>query len=134
MKSNAVRVLVCASVVALSGRIWGQDTPAQTTVEEQIKQLAELGPGIHKVKQDERKALKSCVVVGQARISTALGQAKGLEVARRNARLSAEKEFVKWVRTNVASVETRQRRRSFCLRVPTGWSRSPASRQKSPRR
>ena len=74
--------------------------------EDQIKQLANLGPGVHKVKTDETTgALKSCVVVGQARITTVLGLNKGLMTARRDARLSAENEFVKWVETNSQGVQ-----------------------------
>ena len=74
--------------------------------EDQIKQMANLGPGVHKIKTDETTgALISCVVVGQARITTVLGLNKGLITARRDARLSAENEFTKWVETNSQGVQ-----------------------------
>lgn len=74
--------------------------------EDQIKQFANLGPGIHNIKKDDSGAMKSCIVVGQSRISTVLGLNKGLIDARRNARLSAEQEFVKWVKSNVKAVQS----------------------------
>ena len=84
--------------------------------EDQIKQLAMLGPGVHKIKKNESSgALLSCVVVGQARISTVLGLSEGLIDARRNAKQNAEAEFVKWVKTNVKVVETNGKERILKL-------------------
>jgi len=78
----------------------------QATAQDSIKELAELGPGVHKVKKTENNVFKSCVVVGEARISTVLGMSKGLATARRNARLKAESEFVSWLKTNTSSVRS----------------------------
>lgn len=47
-------------------------------------------------------------MVGQARISTALGKAKGLEVARDKADLGASAEFVKWLNEDTAVYESRE--------------------------
>lgn len=96
MKMKLMLGIVLAAFVA--GQSYAQ--------EDQIKQLANLGPGIHNIKKDDSGAMKSCVVVGQSRISTALGLNKGLIDARRNARLSAEQEFVKWVKSNVKAVQS----------------------------
>lgn len=58
---------------------------------------AELGPGVHGVKTDNKGVITSCVVVGQSRISTVLGKSKGLELARQKARLDASGQFAKWL-------------------------------------
>ena len=59
------------------------ENPADATAQENaaktqdsIQELAELGPGVHRVKKTANNVLKSCVVVGQARISTVLGKSK----------------------------------------------------------
>lgn len=78
----------------------------QTTAQDSIKELAELGPGVHKVKKTDNNVFRSCVVVGQSRISTVLGISKGLETARRNAKLKAEAEFVSWLKTHTSSVRS----------------------------
>jgi hypothetical protein len=84
----------------------GEDAAAPApTPEDSIKQLADLGPGVHKVKKDEGGHLQSCVIVGQSRISTVLGPAKGLETARKRARMNAQAEFVRWMKTAVAAVQ-----------------------------
>ena len=90
-----------------------KDTP---TMQNLIKELAELGPGVHKVKKTENNVFKSCVVVGQARISTVLGISKGLETARRNAKLKAEAEFVSWLKTHTASVRSLGDETEFTLK------------------
>jgi len=46
-----------------------------------MSKIAQTGPGVYAVKKDDRGRIKSCVVVGQARISTVLGKAAGLEAA-----------------------------------------------------
>jgi hypothetical protein len=66
-------------------------------VEKQMEKVVALGPGIHKIQKDKKGHIFSCVVVGQSRISTALGKAKGLEMARDNANLVCSAEFVKWL-------------------------------------
>ena len=83
-----------------------KDVKDEPTTQISIKELAELGPGVYKVKKGENNVFKSCVVVGQARISTVLGAGKGLATARRNAKSKAESEFVSWLKTNTSSVRS----------------------------
>jgi hypothetical protein len=52
----------------------------------------------------ENGRLKSLKVVGQDRISTVLGAAKGLQTAQKRASLKANAAFVEWMKNNVASV------------------------------
>ena len=95
-------------IAALTGSVLtvrGEDATPGTTPEDAIKQLADLGPGVHKIKKDDGGHLQSCVIVGQSRISTVLGTAKGLEVARKRARMNAQAEFVRWMKTAVAAVQ-----------------------------
>ncbi|MBO5904951.1 MAG: hypothetical protein J6Q84_00875 [Kiritimatiellae bacterium] len=94
-------------------------TTARESVEKEqnsIQMLAELGSGVHKVKTDDNNVFKSCVVVGQSRISTVLGSSKGLEVARRNAKLKAEAEFVSWLKTHTSSVRSSGDETEFTLK------------------
>jgi hypothetical protein len=70
-----------------------------------MSKIAKLGPGVHAVRKDDRGRIKTCVLVGQARISTALGKAKGLETARTRARLAAAAEFRKWLKEKVTVYE-----------------------------
>src|SRR5947209_2683018 len=74
------------------------DTPDANKV---IGDLADLGPGVHRIKTDDEGRITSCVVVGQTRISTVLGNSKGVQDARAKARLSCEAEFVRWLKTKV---------------------------------
>lgn len=67
-----------------------------------MSQIAQLGPGVHKIKTDNKGRIKSCIIVGQSRISTVLGKAKGLETARQRAQLAAKAEFVKWLKERVS--------------------------------
>lgn len=76
---------------------------AQETPEQIVKRLADLGPGVHEVKAENGR-LKSLKVVGQDRISTVLGAAKGLQTAQKRATLKANAAFVEWMKNNVASV------------------------------
>lgn len=70
-----------------------------------LSKIAKLGPGVHSIKKDDRGRITTCVVVGEARISTALGKAKGLETARTRARLAAAAEFRKWLKEKVTVAE-----------------------------
>ena len=76
------------------------------SVEEQMAKIAALGPGVHKIQKDKKGHITSCVVVGQARISTTLGKAKGLELARDKANLACSAEFVKWLKAEVSVYES----------------------------
>lgn len=73
--------------------------------EQIIKRLVDLGPGVHEVKKTPSGKLKSVKVVGQARISKVLGNAKGLQVAQQKAKMSAEQAYIEWLNTNAASVK-----------------------------
>jgi len=70
------------------------------------EKLVALGPGVHKVKKNDDGAVTTLVTIGQARISTVLGKAKGLERARRSAALSADAEFSKWLKSKVSVAES----------------------------
>jgi hypothetical protein len=78
---------------------------ARSPAEKTMAKIAALGPGVHAIQKDKKGRITSCVVVGQSRISTALGKAKGLEEARKRAALSASAEFVKWLKQDVTIVE-----------------------------
>ena len=70
------------------------------------KKLADLGPGVHEIKTDKKGRITSCIVIGQARVSTVLGKAKGTPVARDKARLDCSVQFVKWLGEKVAVYES----------------------------
>ncbi len=76
--------------------------------DDDIKKLADLGPGIHKVKFDEKNSLKTCIIVGQAAINTVLGAAKGKIDARKAAEKSAKTAFVQWLKENVSVIQTQE--------------------------
>jgi hypothetical protein len=76
---------------------------AQECAGQVVKRLADLGPGVHEVRE-ERGRLKSLKIVGQERISTVLGEAKGLQVAQSRASLKANAVFVDWMKTHVTSI------------------------------
>ena len=71
--------------------------PKAGTLEEKMDNLVEQGPGVHNIKKDDKGRVQSLVVVGQSRISTVLGAAKGKEMARKKAEQSATTQFVKWL-------------------------------------
>ena len=60
--------------------------PKAGSVEEKMDNLVKEGPGVHNIKKDAKGRVLSLVVVGQARLSTVLGEAKGEEMARRRLR------------------------------------------------
>jgi len=105
ISNRSIVVMMLAGLIGSGLTFSAFATEAEKDLSTKIELLAALGPGVHKIKRDESGFLTSCVVVGQARISTALGQARGLQTARTSARLSAEKEFVKWFETHVRAVE-----------------------------
>jgi len=108
MKSRIAFCFAC--FLALNTAVWAQETDqkdksekidASPSIEEQMAKLVALGPGVHNVKKDKKGRILSCIVVGQSRISTALGKSKGLEVARDKAGLACSAEFVKWLKEDV---------------------------------
>ena len=97
-----------------------------------VQNLASLGKGVHKVKKTEDGHFRSCVVVGQARISTTLGAAKGMMTAQRNAKLDAESAFVTWLKANTKSVEQSGDKTEFVLKGDeTGRSETGSSTETS---
>ncbi len=64
---------------------------------EEMDAYVQQGPAVHVVKKDGKGRLEKVIVVGQARISTVLGAAKGKEMARKKAAQNAKAEFVKWL-------------------------------------
>jgi hypothetical protein len=104
MKSVAVWLVAVAMlglVLPVNAQESDEGKNKQPTVEEAMAKLAQLGPGVHAIKKDKKGRIVSFVVVGQARISTALGKAKGIELARDKANLAASAEFVKWLKEEV---------------------------------
>ena len=98
-----VAAFVFAAFTRADDKVAAKDDDAQAKA---MSQIAQLGQGVHKVKTDDKGRIKSCVVVGQSRISTVLGKAKGLETARQRAALAARAEFVKWLKEKVSVHET----------------------------
>jgi hypothetical protein len=80
-------------------------TSAQESNEQAVNRLAELGEGVHEVKIEGGK-LKSLMVVGQDRISTVLGEARGIQTAQKRATLKANAAFVDWMKLNVVSISS----------------------------
>lgn len=66
-----------------------------------LADLVQLGQGVHKIKTDSKGRIQSVVVIGQSRISTVLGAAKGTLDARTKSRLAAEGAFVRWLKAEV---------------------------------
>ncbi len=81
------------------------DGSGRSATDEAMAKIVALGPGVHAIQKDKKGRITSCIVVGQSRISTALGKSKGLEVARKRADLNASAEFVKWLKQDVTVVE-----------------------------
>jgi hypothetical protein len=101
---------------------------SQALTEEEIKGLADMGSGVHRVKLDKGKLI-SCVVVGQERISTTLGVSKGMQVAKDKARLNANKAFVQWLKSEVKSVEKSANATALVLKGSEGSEGNTLSEQ-----
>lgn len=101
-----------APLVVFTLLLGGQASQAQDeeedgpTKEEQMAKLVELGPGVHAIQKNKKGHITACMVVGQARISTSLGKAKGLELARNKANLDCSAQFVKWLKEEISLYES----------------------------
>lgn len=100
------RFVCSAFVLVLLGAspLLAQDSEKESdseAVTKALQKIAELGPGVYKVKQDKKGRIQSCIVVGSSRISTVLGKSKGLQTAQQRAALDARGEFVKWIKDKV---------------------------------
>ena len=97
---------VCLVVVAFLGAC-ADDKPSNQPEKksdnaELYAKLVEAGIGVYKVELDDKGRVRSAIVVGQSRISTALGTEKGKEVARQRAELAAKGAFAKWLNEKVS--------------------------------
>jgi hypothetical protein len=70
-----------------------------------LAKIADLGKGVHKIKKDDKGNIISCVIVGEAEISTVLGKTRGIQTARTKARLSCAAEFRKFLKEKVRVYE-----------------------------
>lgn len=104
MKTTHLPLLFVALIVS-SVIVRAAEDEEAPSAEAKMAKLVELGPGVHAIKKDKKKRIISCVVVGQARISTALGKSKGLEIARNKANLDASAQFVKWLNDDIVLQE-----------------------------
>lgn len=84
--------------------VWAGDGDKKddAEVETALSKIAEAGPGVYAIQKDAQGRITSCIVVGQSRISTVLGAAKGKEIARERARLDASGQFVTWLKEKVS--------------------------------
>jgi hypothetical protein len=96
---------VAASMVAVAARAddkskkeGGEDDAAQA-----MSKLAQLGPGVQKIKADDKGRIQRLVVVGQAQINTSLGATIGIQTARKKAVLNAKAEMVRFLKEKVAA-------------------------------
>ena len=96
--------------------------PKAVSAEEQMESLVKLGPGVPpaNIKRDSKGRVQSLVVIGQARLSTVLGAAKGKEMARKKARQSANAEFVKWLGEKVEVHESQDNEATLFLQGEEG--------------
>ncbi len=87
--------------LALGVPAGAQETPAADP-ESTYAKLADSGPGIYEVKVDKKGGrVVSLLAVGQARIPEVLRDAKGMELVRRRAQLSAFGGFIAWLKEDV---------------------------------
>lgn len=112
---NYIATAFAASALLAATSFAQQQVPAPAS-QNPVKELSDLGSGVHKVKLAEDGSMKSCVIVGQARISNALGPSKGILTARKVAKQNAEAAFVNWLKTQVSDVRTNGEETSFKLK------------------
>jgi hypothetical protein len=105
MMSRTVMGIMCVCGVFGLTESWAGDRDkgkADDAVQRALGKIARLGPGVHAVKKDRQGRIQSCMIVGESRISTVLGKAKGLETARGRARLDASAQFIKWLKEDIS--------------------------------
>lgn len=99
---NPLFVTTAIAILLAAGTAWtGEGNKKDAEVEKALSKIAQLGPGVHAIKTDKQGRITSCIVVGQAKVSTVLGTAKGIQDARTKARLDASGQFVKWLKEKV---------------------------------
>jgi hypothetical protein len=97
------------------------------SAEEQMAALVKLGPGVHNIKKDKKGRVLTLIVVGQARISTVLGGAKGKEMARKKAAQGARAEFVKWLGEAVVVCENAENEATIFIQGEEGKDKDAQS-------
>ena len=110
MFRSAVCVVGLSVTLLLLGtsRLFAEKEPVGSpSTDEALMKFVKLGPGVYAIKTDKRGQIKSCIIVGQTGISTALGKEKGLEIARDKASLNVSAEFVKWLKEEVSVYQAR---------------------------
>src|ERR1700751_5222182 len=110
MRTGRLMGLMAATIAVLvdTGTAWAEDKK-DAEVEKALSKIAQLGPGVHAIKKDDKGRIRSCVVVGQSRISTVLGKAEGLEAARTRARLNCAAEFRKCIKEKITVYENAEK-------------------------
>lgn len=94
-----------AGAMLLAAPAWAEEeSNSGSDADAKIKKYIEMGPGVVTYKTDENNTLRSCLIVGQARISKVFGAAKGKLDAKKKAKLNAEAEFVGWLKKNVSAM------------------------------
>lgn len=114
---TAITTAAIAAAALLITPTWAQDVDddeeyeeeeeveeEDSSAESEWKKFADMGVGVYNVKLEANGAMKSCIIVGQARISKALGKAKGLMNAKAKAKQSAEAAFVSFLKVHVSDV------------------------------
>lgn len=107
MFARTLHTLVVALIlVGSASKAQEAPTDQAPTVEESFANIVALGPGVHRIKTDPDGRVQSCIVVAQSPVSTVLGPARGLQIARSRAELAAAAEFVKWLKRSTEVRET----------------------------
>jgi hypothetical protein len=100
----AIGIASTFSAMAQEGNAQNEPIPQEAN-SDGVENLAALGDGCHNIKKENGR-LKSMKIVGSARISSALGTTKGLQIARQRAKLAAQQEFIEWIKTNVTGMRS----------------------------
>ena len=99
---SVLRSLVLVALALVCSTTWAEEKGLAW------EEIVKLGPGVQHVKVDEHGNIKSLAVVGQARVSTSLGIAKGKMMAQKKARLEAKAELIKYLKEEVKFIEATQ--------------------------
>lgn len=69
---------------------------------DRYSEMAKKGTGVTDCETDDMGRVKSVFIVGTSHITTALGAARGKEIARQRAELAAKGAFAKWLKEKVS--------------------------------
>lgn len=101
MKLKIMSLALCLFLVTTSSIFAKDELRDNDSTSQAIQKLVKLGTGVHKVKCDKKGRIKTCVIVASSRISTVLGNTKGIAIAQKRAALAAKAEFVKWLKVDI---------------------------------